>query len=607
MGVADEFDVFRRFATKESLTAASRVSVSKESSAHARRARSAFASKESMQSRQSKASHGSAQTSDTNDTSKGSGSGSEKERPTYGSRRKKKPRATSGGVSNKSSVSGGHRNNSRMGTNLSSVSGRSGFMDDSDSDGLEDNLDTMPENLRPLQLRGEVILKKDARAKNREILEEAKRLRLEALFPPPPTPPSPPTPPPPTPPPEPPEELSCGKRWAGVQVCCSLFWALLLSISLGVMVLQSLNNVGDGKHRLVAETALRRLEANASGLLAPALAVVRAVALGARSSLLVNTDLDPLSTLLAVAGSELALSPNVLQTQVIGLLPNKMARMVPGLLHDPGASPNQRRPLLVDVPLSRCATSLDPLACFELNTTGLTLHDAPSEAAALAWLGPIYMQKGNRLQRVEPDEWPLTLHLLAAVNLTSTFGPASPPPLALDVAVDLTRVVEAARVAVPPGGSLHISTPDGWLVACSTWEEHRPALPVNPLVVPVLPVYHRIWDTNRSYAKAITPEILAKRARSEIWVDKDLVIVRPLAFLPHHPGAATASASSLRGIVFVPRDEAVRPLIGYLVYALLSTLATGVLLLLGLAIARTWCSVAKVRRASTHVYAWDDR
>lgn len=471
-------------------------------------------------------------------------------------------------------------------------------MDDSDSDGLEDNLDNMPEHLRPLQLRGEVILKKDNRAKNAELVAEAKARKADILAietsPAASEMPVQLTPSEMSRMTDGPEELSCGQRWTGVQVCCSLFWALLLCVTLGIMVLRSLDNTGDSTHRLIADTMLRRLEANASGVLAPALAVVRAVAMGAHSSLLVNTDLDPLASLLAVAGPELALSPNVLQAQVIGLLPNKMARMVPGLLHEPHAEAHKRRPLLVDVPLAQCTTALDPLACFDLeNTSGLVLHEAPSEGAALAWLGPIYMRKGNRLQKVAPDKWPLTIHLLAHVNLSKTFGQSAPPALILDVAVELTRVIEAARDQVPEGGGLHICTPDGVLLASSDWEAHRPPMPVNPLVIEVHPYIQRVWDLPLGYVNAIAPDVLLKRARSEIWVGKDLVVVRPVTLMPFYAGAATASAWALRAVTFVPREAAVKPIIGYTVYALLSSIVTGVLLLVGLAVCRGGCHLAR--------------
>uniref|UniRef100_A0A7S2NLB0 Uncharacterized protein n=1 Tax=Zooxanthella nutricula TaxID=1333877 RepID=A0A7S2NLB0_9DINO len=403
-------------------------------------------------------------------------------------------------------------------------------------------------------------------------------------------------PPPPPPPPRPPEPVEpapdegvyCGRAWLRAQACLFVVWVLLASALLVLHILRFRGETRTQMHLLVADSAMRALEVNASGLLSPALSCVRTVALASRSGLFLGVE-DPVAAFRTVITPELSLAPAVRQVQVLGLQAGRLVRALPGRLHDLQAAASSRRSLVHDLPTSACYSPTDPMACFGLNTSGATLMSAPTESADLVWLGPTYLRTGAQGEERHPATWDLAHHLVAFVNMTEGVDGASVPHLFLDVAVELAGVAAAARRAAPLNGDVVVATPQGWVLATS-----QPAgEPRYVLGTDGRPArrYDGFWDLDVGWAPSVTPAMLASPQRRELWLGSgDLVVLRPLELGMRGKGQQAAAAMSLRIAVFVPRDTAVRPLLVYLQWA-----GVGVLASPSLAVVWYLCSLAWAR------------
>jgi len=364
------------------------------------------------------------------------------------------------------------------------------------------------------------------------------------------------------------------------QCCCFASWSLLAMGLLVTYVVRYFNPMGDDMHCLVADSALLKLEAGASAALAPAFAVVRTVALGARAGLFNTT--DPVASLALTIVPDMAASPAVRHVQVVGATNDNLALLRPGLLHSDEAD-QAPEPLVYSLPAAACKGK-DPMACFGLNTSGLTLAAAHGDAASVGWLGPEYLRVGPQGEQLGADEWVLALHL---VGLAGPSGTAN-QSVAINVAIDLSAVAEAAVSSAPASGAAYVCTDGGVLVAGSDWQPVPTADPLTGRLV-----HPHLWDLPGASLSELKPGMVAAPERFEHWHgdSRDLVVVQPLLSRGGRSGSgAVAAGGSLRAVVLLPRDAGVRPIFGQLAFAAIGVVAApvvvGLIVLLAYAVVR---------------------
>lgn len=347
------------------------------------------------------------------------------------------------------------------------------------------------------------------------------------------------------------------------QGCCLLAWSLLAIALLAIYVVRFFSPLGDDMHRFVADAALLKMEAETMVALSPAFGVVRSAALSALAGLF-NTA-DPVASIALAVVPFMAASPALRHVQVVGDHGN-LALLRPGTLHNSESAPEARRALIYSLPAAACQ-SVSPLACFGLNVTGLRLVDVPSDAAAVGWLGPEYLQVGPQGEPLGADQWVLAVHLMALVHLDA----AGNRSIAIDVAVDVSGLAGAAKNATPDSGAVYVCTETGELLGGSDWQPVPTADPYTGRVI-----YPRVWDLPVEFLRGLSPAAVAARERSEHWNGRasDLLVTQPLlhAAGPGVTGAGAAGAS-LRTVVLSPRRTGVRPLLGHLAFAAMGVIA----------------------------------
>jgi len=286
------------------------------------------------------------------------------------------------------------------------------------------------------------------------------------------------------------------------------------------------------------------------------------------------------------------LAPGIKRVQVLGLEPERMVRILPGRIHDLATIDAERVALMYTLPMTSCYSGLDPMSCFGLNTSGIQMYAAPTEGADVAWAGPTWMTTGPQGAYLHPVEWTLSEHLLVFVNMSSL----QKPGIFIDVAVDLSTTAAAARMAAPAEGSLMLLSSEGFVLASSAREEVQWVEYDGSYQRP----YVRFWDS--PLAVAVTPDMLATPERLQVWVGRDLAIIRPLELGMRGDGMRASSTAKLRALALVPRNTAMRPLTVQLCYAavgvLVSPFVAVVLLLIGYAL------LLACRRAKQK--CWDD-
>jgi len=384
--------------------------------------------------------------------------------------------------------------------------------------------------------------------------------------------------------------VPCAAKWVYVQVCCTVLWIVAAFSLLGLHVLR-IQDLSDSTHQLVADSALRALEVNATGILMPALSMMRSLALAGRSGLFEGE--DPYDALSVVTGPGFELERRLTHVKVLGLNPSRMIKVLPGRIHDLQARLDERVPVLLPQLTSGCRTGGDVMACFGLQTEGIDLHLSTSEAAALNWRGPSFIRQGPQGTDLKPaTKWGLALDLVASLNVTGNPATGVSNTILLDVAIELGPLFEACRVAAPPNGHAFIATSEGLLLAGSSSKVGagpvlQPAT-VADLADPVIaawtvtigdaeyvPKLPRLWDMPEAWVKQVTTAALEKSERVEIAIGEDLAVLRPLELgaVGGRGSLASASAETLRIGVFVPRAEAIRPLMNQLQFAAMGVLA----------------------------------
>jgi len=367
-------------------------------------------------------------------------------------------------------------------------------------------------------------------------------------------------PPPPPPPPQIPVHVQQGFL---LSQCCSVVaWSLLAVALLTIYATRFFSPLRDDMHRFVGDAALLKLEAQTMAALAPALAIVRSAGLSAWAGLF-NTS-DPVASIALAVIPDMALAPAVRHVQIAGA-PGNLALLRPGTLHDPNLLPEARRALVYSSSAAACE-GMNPLACFGLNVSGLRLRTAPSDVVGVGWLGPEFLQVGPQGEPLGADQWVLAVHLMALVQLDA----AANRSVAIDVAVDLSGVAEAARQTSPVSGAAYVCTESGHLLGGSDWQ---PAPAADPRTGEV--VYPRVWDLPVDSLLGLSPAAVAAGGRSERWHGRgpDLVIAQPLLTGSSVGTGAGNSAGSLRAVVLLPRSAAVRPLLGHLALAAIGVIA----------------------------------
>mmetsp|Transcript_18027 Transcript_18027/g.38481 ORF Transcript_18027/g.38481 Transcript_18027/m.38481 type:complete len:617 (+) Transcript_18027:125-1975(+) len=359
------------------------------------------------------------------------------------------------------------------------------------------------------------------------------------------------------------------KLFIRIGSCLTLLWALVAATFLGLNVLRFYSPIFDDMHRAVAVGALQRLEVNATAALAPALAAARAVAMGARSGTF-NTPDAPASIQLSVV-PEMRLSPFIRHVQVVGAS-DRLVLIRPGNLHNTSVLPWKRLPLTYALPAPPCR---DPIGCLGLNITGLELVHVRSDGSALGWLGPEFLRVGLKGESLPPQDWVLAHHLLAYINVSSTMPGAA--PVAVDVALQLDALSDAAFFAQPPKGAIFVFTNAGYLLAgCSAGKRWTPTATADSdgrVVYPVLSSLGLPWMKDIAGAELTSPEL------SELWVGDDLVMIQPLTANGIEGGTVISARTTLHAVVYAPRDAAVRPILGQFAMAALGVIGAPVVAL----------------------------
>jgi len=371
----------------------------------------------------------------------------------------------------------------------------------------------------------------------------------------------------------------CNFTWVCIQICATTLW-ILGAFTLLSLHIWRLQEVALESHRYAADTLLRTLEVNASGHLSPALTIARSVALAGRSGLF---ELEaPYASLAAILKPEMDLEPKIRRVQVLGLSAIRMFRVLPGTLHDDTVRLDLQEPLIYAKTTSSCRTGSDLWACFNLDTTDMTLYSSTTDALALNLRGPTIYRYDDQGLALDSEDYIVTHHLLATFNITGNANTGVSTALFVDVSIDLASLWDAARAAAPETAHLFISTTDGTLLAASSSE-----LDGGPIWRKTLEegadeetaVYTAdvptIWDLPEEWVQYISAADLVSESRLELQVGSDMIVVRPVA-LGATNGRGSLSAASpetLRIGVFVPLSEVTRPSLEQLQYAGLGVLA----------------------------------
>jgi hypothetical protein len=336
-------------------------------------------------------------------------------------------------------------------------------------------------------------------------------------------------------------------------------------------------------HRFFADSAFLRLEANATIALQPALHAVRAVLMSARSGSL--TLPDPYPALARTVYMDLKMFPALQYVQTAGTAA-KTVFVRPDRMHqEEVTSLEQHTPLVeLGVPISSCWQE-EPFGCFNFTLPSFEIVSGVHDGVAFAWVGPEWLRKNQQGQTLGSSYWIYGVHLLATVNLSAPLNglAASVPPfknefgvdkigpvLAVDVALGLEGLRLAVLEAVPVGGAAYVCDSNGTLLAGSDWEELPKA---SPDIATGKVIYPTLWEV--PWATAITPAMVRSFERSELWRDRDLVVVQPLFHSGVFPSMANIGGvnGTLRAVILTPRDTAVLPELGQLVFAAMAALA----------------------------------
>jgi len=332
--------------------------------------------------------------------------------------------------------------------------------------------------------------------------------------------------------------------------CPCLIWTAASITMLGIFVWCFYQRIRKDFQQVIADAALLRTEANFAAVLDPAIGVVRALALGARSGVL--GDSSPYAAIAEIVAPEMLVAPALRLVQVFGAA-DRMVLMRPGSLHEVGLPAVERQPLVHA--LAASCQFIDLLSCLAPNGTAApTLTPVPAENASIAWQAPEFFQYGAQGEPLEPPSWVFSMRLAAHVNATEM--------LALDVVVNLAHAFHATQDTAPSGdGAVYVTYADGTLLTGSDWEPSAASDGAGGVFYPTL------WDLDLPWSDEVKLAMVAGDRRSEVWVGPDLAVVRPLAAGELGGLGAGAAQAALRAVVFVTRAGSVNKLLEQFVLA----------------------------------------
>lgn len=351
--------------------------------------------------------------------------------------------------------------------------------------------------------------------------------------------------------------------------CCFIIWVLCADFLMVINVWRYSTTLRQEAQRIAVDTALLRAEATVHTHLAPALEVVRSVALAARAGYFNQSLGLPVYDVITAVTAPLMVASPALATVAYSGVSKQVLLVRRGNLMDEDTTEEQRLPMIYT--LESC--QLSPLACLALN--GSRVVPAPDYGAALGWQYLEFSRVDALGQPLDGDKWVLTHHLGAHMDLGSSDFPSA--PMAVDVTISLNALSKAMKEVAPSGGEVFVTTEDGTLLAGSAWNPVATSDTLGQVV------YQGIWDVGRPWADIASKALLDKAAANpdgraeEVFGLADVVAVGSLQVGCEGSGARLAARSALRVVVYSPFSKAMLEVWTPLVAAALVLVAVSVL------------------------------